>query len=272
MENKIVFENKSVFNIKEKLASIKTPTWMQLYNLLRNLYIELKEKRNEKILNTSKFLMPVYITSIENFISNDKNLKFIIENFIWENEENKKIVEEIIKDIYYKDFFLEFDNFISVNKRYPFIHDNFIKEYMKMSNIKNSEELSLFLLSIFQKRLIKDSKTNVKMKREIGRIYKDNVELFDKFFLANLFYKNWKQVKEFEELWKKVKIFIDEVEEIVVGKMETWKYSKMSTSIVDKYSNYIRTLFPMISTIWLKTKTLTKKEMEEYIKLQYKRK
>lgn len=141
-----------------------------------------------------------------------------------------------------------------------------LKKHKKLpteKRLKESKEWGSIFQTIFWKEQLKQEfvslitenyksrieKSSTKMWEIISRLYSQNKELFDSFFLLNLLDKQ--TTKEFQEEGRKIQKIIQDGEEEHVWRMESWKYRDFSSSVSDKYYEYVRTFFPYYSLIWV---------------------
>jgi len=224
----------------------------QLGWLVRNL-IDTYKNKNKK-----------YPLSMDNINTLKNNEQWILLSFY---DEYKNEIENIIIEYFIIDLQENIKDFFSKNKKYPLLLDiqKELKETLTQELHLNDKGFKLLMTEYIISEINTPPKNN-KMRNLFKDKYQKNKELFKKFIFINLDTKKGIKYKEFEELWKKIKPLIQEVENDLLGHMEWWIHGDKSASVNEKFQHFISTIFPLYLQIWVKTKKLSKEEMEEYIK------
>jgi len=117
---------------------------------------------------------------------------------------------------------------------------------------KSIEKLFIeIIISDFHERI---SKSSTKMGSIVSRFYSLNKELYEEFFKLN--FLDLQDSKEFQEKWLEIQKLIREWEEEHVWRMESWKYRDFSSSVNEKYIEYIKTFFPYYGLVGVTIKKI----------------
>lgn len=238
-------KNKKVNKLKNKLGG-----------LIRQIVFKYKMEYNK---------YPFYIEDIKNI--KDDNIS-LLNSFYDEYSEE---IEYIILELFIDELETNTELFLKENWKYPLFSELNI-------DLKNTFEKTLLLSENWYKLLltdyiiskIKKSPKSNHMRTLFKEVFLKNEKLFTKFIFINL--DNTKKYKEFEDIWKEIKSILEDTEDQLLRHMEWGIHADKSSNVSDKFKNYIKTVFPLYANIWVTTKKLSKKEMEEYIKKMHNKK
>lgn len=171
-----------------------------------------------------------------------------------------------------KDLWITTKNFWSLAQEYYIKRmKQFYEETWKFPHIhtmKKHNDTYKALFSIFDtkaleksyKALMKEyfnsvllSWTKTKMKTTLQDKYKSHKDLFEDFYLMNV-YNIDTQSPEFQKIWEEIKNIVIDCENILVGRMEGWKFGKFSASTRDKFLKLVNEIFPYYYQIWVKVR------------------
>lgn len=266
----------------------------ELKKIVKFFFIEWKNKKeditykdipilNQFLLVNNDFLKDKkFMWDLQKLIDSSKikfvkdSIKEFIKNFIKEAKDKKDITLDKIK-VKYKDFFILYKDSIEdlelekmifeENKKYiNNVINNFLKEHNRFPKykdlwkidlekyIKNNKEYLTFILKWIEVEYFdKFNNSTPKMKKLFKELFLKEKENFNKFFILN----NQNIVNdEFQTIWTWLKTKIEEIENELLKTVENSQYSYWSSSINDKFYNFINMFFPKYNFIWVKIRKI----------------